>query len=734
MPNAENLLITDELIRKVQTGSEQMTEANATALAGELYGRGKFKQAVNVCRQILQHRPNIADAHNILGVSLAALGRGKDGIAALRRAIRIAPKVSSYRANLGEILRVNGDLPAATGLLNEALRLDPKNAQALNNLGIVCYERKEYGRAVEHYRAALAIDANMPEAWNNLGNSLRLIDDIDGARAAYENALAGREAYPEAYNNLGTLLKQLDKSDQAEHALKKAIAQNPRYVDAYNNLASIYHAQKQDVEALRQLGEVLKFEPENPKTLLLVARIQLHRSSYELAEQACKIVLRNDPQSCEAFMVLGQLKHDIDQYDEAVALLEKAVSCDPENAEARNFYGVTLKSMGRLDEAREQILKSIDLDDKMFGAYANLNDLVTFTKDDPLFKKIEAFLTSVTDQNAARNLPLHFAYAAALDDIGEPQRALKHYISGGQIKRSQLNYVEEETFAFFDKIIEAFPASVFLDRPYQGNLSEQPVFIVGMPRSGSTLVEQILSSHPGVHGAGEVKYLSREIRVLRDRFPSLSSYPELLCEVKDSQFELLAGGYLRHIAGGSNGAARVTDKLLTNYFFVGLINLLFPNAKIINTQRNPVDNCLSAFTKLFKDDMPHSYDLGELGRYYLKYEKLMSHWGKVLPTGKLMTIHYEDVVNDTEKLARSLVEFIGLPWDPVCLKFHDSDRPVKTASVAQIRKPIYKDAINRWVKYGPGLQPLLDALDWAPEVNPAPAGKPDRASKSAKGG
>jgi hypothetical protein len=231
-----------------------------------------------------------------------------------------------------------------------------------------------------------------------------------------------------------------------------------------------------------------------------------------------------------------------------------------------------------------------------------------------------------------------------------------------------------------------------------------------MPRSGSTLVEQILASHSQIFGAGEVKYLSRELHALRDRFPSLSRFPEIVGEMNATQFELLAGKYIKNLTSNSGDSTRVTDKLLTNYFFVGLIHLLFPNAKIINTRRDPIDNCLSAFTKLFKDDMPHSYDLGEIGRYYRKYDEIMAHWQEVLPAGVLMTMQYEDMVEDTEKHAKELITFLGLPWDKACLEFHSSARPVKTASVAQVRKPIYKDAVKRWEKYGAGLNPLIEAL------------------------
>jgi ribosomal protein L15 len=185
-------------------------------------------------------------------------------------------------------------------------------------------------------------------------------------------------------------------------------------------------------------------------------------------------------------------------------------------------------------------------------------------------------------------------------------------------------------------------------------------------------------------------------------------------KITPAQLDITAKKYLEALSTGAGDAKRITDKLLTNYFFVGLIHLLYPKAKFVNTQRDPVDTCLSGFTKLFKDDMPHSYDLAELGRYYGKYRELMEHWHKVLPKGVLKTVQYEDVVADTEKEAKALIEFIGLEWDPKCVDFHKSDRPVKTASVAQVRKPIYNTSVKRWKKYGNGLQPLVDAIEGKP--------------------
>jgi len=703
----------DQTIARAQQGRVNITPAKAIAMAGKLYSEGKFSQAQKVCEQIIEARPGNADAHNIHGVSLNAQGRPKDAIAALRRAVKLAPQAASIHANLGEVLRQAGNGKEAGKALETAVSIDPKNAQALNNLGIIRYDEGKFEEAVDYYRRAIAVRPAMAEAHNNLGNALRMAGDVDGAMQAYQDALTHREKYPEAYNNLGTLLQQDKRLEEAEHALKKAIAQNSLYVEAHNNLAQLYSAQKKEVDALRILGEALKFAPNNAQTLLITGKIQNRRSNYVAAEQASRAVLQGDPNNAEALVLLGQVLHETDRYDEALEVLEKAVKQAPDNPEALNYYGVALKSVGRLDDARDQILQALKLNDSMYGAYANLNDLVDFSKGvgEELYNRMDAIFETSPKKDTDQFLPLHFAYAKALDDRGEHAKALEHYIIGGRMKRAQLDYNEGETFGFFDAIMKAFSKEAFAKRKYDGIDDERPVFIIGMPRSGSTLVEQILSSHPDVYGAGEVKYLSRALGQLRDRFPSLQKYPQMMEKITPAQLDIVAKNYLSALSTGAGDAKRITDKLLTNYFFVGLIHLLYPKAKFIHTLRDPVDTCLSGFTKLFKDDMPHSYDLGELGRYYRKYQELMAYWEKVLPQGTMKTVLYEDVVSNTEKEAKALINFIGLEWNDKCLEFHKSDRPVKTASVAQVRKPIYKTAVKRWKKYGAGLKPLADAIE-----------------------
>lgn len=706
--NAETMI--GDLQRKAENGRVKMTPAKAVELAGKLFNDGRFQDAETVCRQLIEQSPNQADGHNILGVALNAQGKRKEAVSALKRAIKLAPNTSSFHANLGEVERQRGGLTDARMALQRAVELDPGNAQAFNSLGIIHFDRKQFEDAAKYYRQALALNPALAEAHNNLGNALRVLADRDGAIAAYENALIHREFYPEAYNNLGVLLRDEGKTAEAEHAFRKAIAQNSAYVSAHNNLASLYAADDREVEALRILSDALRLEPRNPGSLILTARIQLHRANFPAAERACRMVIEDDAHNAEALTVLGHVLHETDRFEEAIAVLEQALKENPDFGEARNFYGVALKSVGRLNEAREQILRSIELNNKMFGAFANLHDLVDFSKEKQLFEQLEEHMKSAPDQAALHMIPLHFAYAKALEDHGEHGRALDHYITGGRLKRSTLSYDESDGLSLFANVRRVFSAEIFANRPFAGNDNDRPVFIVGMPRSGSTLVEQIISSHPDVYGAGEVKFLSRGIGALRDRFPLLPRYPDIIEKMNAAQFDILAKNYLKELLNSAGNARRVTDKLLTNYFYVGLIHLLFPNARIINTRRDPIDTCLSAFTKLFKDDMPHSYDLGELGRYYREYAALMDHWGNVLPAGTMATVVYEDVVADTETAARALIDFLGLPWNDACLEFYKSDRPVKTASVAQVRRPIYKSAVERWRKYGPGLQPLVDAL------------------------
>jgi tetratricopeptide (TPR) repeat protein len=693
-------------------GKVAVPVAKALETAGKLYLGGRLAQAEQVCRQILERRPNLPDAHNLLGVVLNARGEAKDGVSAVKRAIKLNPNVASYHANLGEIERQRGKLVEAQLALEQAIALDPNAAQAYSNLGIVHFDRKEFDQAAASYEKAIALQPVFPEAHNNLGNAYRALERPKEAIACYQRAVTQRTAYPEAYNNMATALRDAEDYDSAEHAYRKAISLKPSYIEAHNNLSILLMYKDRTEDALRVLADALKIDEKNTATLLNVAKVQLKRSSFAVAEQAARVVIEIDPKNAEAYCVLGQIYHDLDRHEEALAFIERAIELEPGVADVHSFHGVVLKSVGRLDEARVAIRKSLEINPEFFGAYSNLNDLETFEADHDLLTKMQDILVRAENPHAERYIPVYFTVAKALEDVGDYAEALRHYQIGARLRRAQLKYDQADTDNFFNMIKAAFTAETFTNRPWGGNPNRTPVFIVGMPRSGSTLVEQILSSHPNAYGAGEVKILHRVLGTLRDRLPSIPKYPAMVAALEPDHFKEVADGYLAELRRDAGGAERVTDKLLTNFFFIGLIQILFPNAKIIHTRRNPVDTCLSTYTKLFKDDMPHSYDFRELGHYYRRYEDLMEHWEQVLPPGVMMTVDYESVIEDLEANARAMVAHVGLEWDEACLEFHKSTRAVKTASVVQVRKPMYKTSVERWRRYGDGLAPLLEALNY----------------------
>ena len=703
-------------------GQAPVTVNRALDQAHKLYVAGQLGKAERLCAQIVSQRPRMAAAHNLLAAIQHAQGNSAAAVKSMHRAISLDGENAQFYSNLGEMERQRGKLPQALLALRQAVRLDPSSTEALNNLGIVHYDRGEFGEAAKHYEQAIAVNPSYAEAHNNLGNALRALGRFDEALDHYQRALLIRENYPGAYNNMASILLDRDQIAEAEFAYRKAIALSPRYFEAYGNLATLLVEHGRSDEALRVLGDALKIEPKHAPTLIHVARTQLSTGNYAQAEQACRLALEEEPDSAEAFAMLGEVLHETDRFDEALTAFDTALTLKPMAAEARTYYGICLKSVGRLDEAREQLVKSLELNPRAYGIYANLADLQKFTPDHPHLKAMEAIMAEATDPMSERYMALHFGIGKAYEDIGEYAKAFEHFQTGATLKRAKLKYDEAETFGFFDSIRGIFSAEFFAKPPFEGVPSELPVFIIGMPRSGSTLVEQILSSHPQTFGAGEIKEFSRRLNGLRSRFPALPTFPQIAAKMNQAHYKIVAEGYLATLKAMAPSATRVTDKLLTNYYFAGLLHVMFPKAKFIHTKRNPVDTCWSAYTKLFKDDMPHSYDFGELGRYYKKYEELMAHWDKVLPPGTIKTIVYEDVVDNLEGCARELLEFLGLPWDPACLSFHESDRPVKTASVTQVRKPVYRTSVAKWRRYGERMQPLVDALGYQAErIEPAPA-------------
>jgi hypothetical protein len=307
----------------------------------------------------------------------------------------------------------------------------------------------------------------------------------------------------------------------------------------------------------------------------------------------------------------------------------------------------------------------------------------------------------------------HFALGKCLEDLGDHDRAFPHFIEGCKLKRSSINYDSAQMTRRFNDVMRVFDRATIARLRGGGNPSAVPLFVLGMPRSGTTLLEQIIASHPEVHGAGEITDLLK----IAWKSPD-SAYPGNILALDQATLSKWGDDYVAGLRKRAPDAPHITNKMPENFVFIGLIHLMLPNARIIHVNRNPVDTCLSCFKTLFNSGLDHTYDLAELGQYYVDYARLMDHWRDVLPAGAFLDVQYEDIVADQETQARRLIDFCGLEWNDACINFHKHKRSVRTASLAQVRQPIYKSSVERWRAYEKYLGPLLDALgDLAPKRN-----------------
>jgi tetratricopeptide (TPR) repeat protein len=416
------------------------------------------------------------------------------------------------------------------------------------------------------------------------------------------------------------------------------------------------------------------------------------------------------PDDPDALNAMGLVRFEQQNSDEALTLFRRAVAVKPQLADAHNNIGNILKENGEGAAARAAFERAIALDPREIAYYANLSEAKRFIAGDPHLAAMEELARKSETLLPVQRSQLNFALAKAYDDLGRFDAAFACMRQGNALKRQRIAYDEVAVLGFFDRVRAVF-ARTLLELCSESRCDAVlPIFIVGMPRSGTTLVEQILASHPAVHGAGELRDLDLLVGHMRGAGGNAFRYPEDTPALKSEQLRELGEAYVDGLRRRAPQAARVTDKMPGNFFYLGLVHLVLPSAPIIHVRRDPRDTCLSCYSKLFSAEQNFAYDLGELGRYYARYAQLMAHWRDVLPPGRVFDIRYEDVVTDLEGSARRIVEHCGLDWHPACLAFHEARRPVRTASASQVRRPIYRTSEGRWRAYEKYLGPLLAAL------------------------
>jgi len=470
----------------------------------------------------------------------------------------------------------------------------------------------------------------------------------------------------------------------------------------------------QDAEACYR--RVLARDPENADANHLMGLVAKHAGKPDAAVAFMERALKRNPDFPEAHYNLGNTHWQRGDLEAAVASYDRALAFNAEHEDAWVNKGRSLQQLGRREAAIEAFRAALRVNPDSGKAWENLGLTGTFAAGDPEVEAMRAALERA-DPRGEDAKSLHFALGRARHDQGHVDAAFAHFAAGNAVVRSQSTYdvaSEENVFAHIQR---QFPRAV-IDRLGGGGRGEaKPVFVVGMPRSGTTLIEQILASHPRVAAGGERHDLTNVVGNARVHAAGEAGFPGWMPQVGHEGLGQLADAYLNRLPALADGEDRVTDKMPANFRFLGLIHLMLPNAAIVHVHRSPADTCVSCYTHNFTRGHDWSFDQGSLGRYYRAYSGLMSHWRAVLPKGAFLDVRYEDVVADPEGQVARLLDHCGLEWDDRCLRFHETERPVQTASMEQVRQPLYAKSVGRWRTYAPYLGPLFTALgDLAPST------------------
>jgi tetratricopeptide (TPR) repeat protein len=711
-------IITAEAARAAAPMAPPVQSVNpgqALLLAEQKRRHGFLADADELTRRAAAAQPDNAEAEHMLGIIAHQSGKLAEAIEHVRRAAALKPDVALYHANLGEMCRMAGRIEQAIAAGRRALELNPNYAGVLSNLGIALFDQGKFEEALEHYDRAVALEPNFAQAHSNRGNALQRLKRFAEAEPSYRRAIELQPGFADAWNNLGTCLRELKRAEEAETVYRKALELGPNNPDTLDNLALAVKDLERLDEAAELMRRALVIEQRSDKFHVHYATILLDQKNIDDAAAACQRALSLNANNHDAVNLMGRVAFERGELDESLAHYRRALALKPDLADAYNNMGNVLKELGKLDEARDAYLKALQLDANVAGVYVNLADSKKFTPGDPHLDAMEALAAKPDGLSKTDRMQLDFGLGKAYADLKDYSRSFRHLLAGNAAKRATIAYDEKATLALFDRIEAVFTRNVIAKKSGGGDPSALPVFVIGMPRSGTTLVEQIIASHPLAHGAGELQTLNDVILTVRGADGNTLLYPEFISALDGAALRQIGARYLtsvRELAAkhGDSNAQRITDKMPSNYYFAGLIHLALPNAKIIHTIRDPVDTCISCFSKLFAAEQNHTYDLAELGRYYKRYERLMAHWRNVLPASRVLDVRYEEVVADLEGQARRIIGYCGLSWDDRCLSFHETDRPVRTASATQVRQPIYKSAIGRWRVYEEHLGPLLGPL------------------------
>ena len=637
----------------------------------KIYGAALQLQGLDAVRALTQaarRLPDDAEILMFLGGAYNDRGEWTQAARSLRRSLQIDPHSAPCHDALGQALLAQGQAESAIGSFQDALRLQPQFAQAYGNLGNAWLDLGQFERAADSFRNLLRIDPRAADAHDGLGTALLGLRQLEASAESYRRAIALRPESAGSLVKLGSVLRDLGRLTEAIACCERALALRPELAEAHRILGNTLFDLGRFDHAENCYRLALKLEPEFTHAHAALAMLLRQTGRSPEADIHCRRALALEPRNGDALALLAEIQADLGDFAAAGTLFDRALEVDASLPEA--WAG----------KIRYRKMQATDRD---------------------WIPQVQGLLCRPL---AARHrVVLGHALGKFFDDVGDFENAFHHHHQANAMsKRLGVMYERERLTRYVEQIEATFDRRWLDALRRAGRPDLRPVFVVGMPRSGTTLVEQILASHPAVFGAGELWYWNRAAARYEGTAP-LHSQTQMLSQ--------LAHDYLELLSGKSEHAERCIDKMPANFWNLGMIHAALPGARIIHLQRHPLDTCLSIYFQVFSAAHSYAYDLDDLAHHYLQYRRLMRHWRATLPADALLDLPYESLVQDPEYWTRRMLEFVGLPWHSACLEFHGTRRVVQTASNWQVRQKISTASIGRWQHYRRFIGPLLSLIE-----------------------
>ena len=641
---------------------------------------------------------------------LAIVNAGASSLAALQQGAEMAPYDAELQFALGSAQYRLGHLNEALASFRRALMIDPHLREVHNSLANVLLGLGRHAEALGCYLNALAIDPNDAKTHCNIGNVLGHLGRMQESIASSRSAIALDPTVSEAHNNLGLALAALGEFKEAVASYRQALALNPKYVDALNNFGNTLLDLGELREAMAIYRRAIEIEPQNATSHRNLGNVLMHYRRFDEAAVSYGNALALRPDYAQAHLTLSTARRLQGRTIEAEAGCRTALALQPDSAEAFSCLGELYADRGEFSKAQESFHRAIGLDPSFPSSWFGIAASRKMTSEDHFWLKgVKALIAGPLPLR--HEIGAHYALGKYFDDLKQYDQAFSHYRRANDLTKGYGSFYDGVAVTRrVDKIIQKFDTAAIARGNAGAQDSERPIFIVGMPRSGTSLAEHILASHPSVFGAGELTFWDGAMANFEAPDPQNQDGADRIAD--------LAAAYLDRLRAFSSDAQRVVDKMPGNFMNLGLIHAAFPQARIIHMARHPVDICLSIYFQFFMGTHAYSNDLADLAHFYREYARIMQHWRTILPASVLLEVPYEALVEDQEGWSRRMTEFIGLPWDPRCLDFHQTSRVVTTASKWQVRQKIHSSSAGRWRNYEKYLGPLQSLM---------PASTPDDA-------